>query len=108
MSRSRTMLPVLAWLVGGIACGQGLPVAPPAAEYPMLESGVFLQPSQPTPATPPAAGQPAAGKADPAKAAATLEELGKTVETLGKNLTVVTGDEKVKLILGGVINADFY
>src|SRR5262249_58579491 len=40
--------------------------------------------------------------------AVTLEELAKSVETLGKNLTVVTGDEEIKLVLGGVLSADFY
>jgi hypothetical protein len=38
----------------------------------------------------------------------TLEELAKSVEALSKNLTVVTGDEQIKLVLGGVISADFY
>jgi hypothetical protein len=37
----------------------------------------------------------------------TLEELGKKVEALGKNLTVTTGDEHFKLVLGGAIVADF-
>jgi hypothetical protein len=52
--------------------------------------------------------QPPAAPADQAKAAPTLESLATTVEALGKNLTVVTGDEQIKLILGGAINADFY
>jgi hypothetical protein len=38
----------------------------------------------------------------------TLEELAKSVEALSKNLTVVTGDEQIKLVLGGAITADFY
>src|SRR5262245_60978051 len=113
MVRTRNVLAALAWVAGGVALAQGPPVITPVIEFPVLDSGVVLQPAQPAPgqaaaAQPTATGQLATAKADPAKAAATLEELGKTVETLGKNLTVVTGDEKIKLILGGVINADFY
>jgi hypothetical protein len=62
-------------------------------------------PAQTTPATPtPGAcpGCPPAAPADP------LTALEQKVEALSKNLTVVTGDEQIKLVLGGIINADFY
>jgi hypothetical protein len=36
-----------------------------------------------------------------------LLKLGASVEVLGKNLTVVTGNPDFKLVLGGVISADF-
>ena len=56
-------------------------------------------------AQPQVAETPEAAKA---KEAAALKELGTAVEKLGKNLTVLTGDEEIKLILGGVVSADFY
>jgi len=124
MSRTGTVLAVFAWAAGGIALGQAQPVSPRPIELPPVESGSGPQPVQWTVAPSPTGGQPAdaakgaAAPADPAKAAdatadaakkeaATLETLSKTVETLGKNLTVVTGDEQIKIVLGGTIIADF-
>jgi hypothetical protein len=46
--------------------------------------------------------------ATPGKEPDKLAEIGQKLEALGKNLTVVTADEQIKLVLGGVISADFY
>jgi hypothetical protein len=115
MTRMGGVLAVLAWAAGSIAWGQGTPTTPPPHELPAVESGVLPPPAPAAPAQPPATAEPPADPAkpaeppaDPAKIAATLAELAKGVETLGKNLTVVTGDEQIKLVLGGVITADFY
>jgi hypothetical protein len=132
MSRTAAVLAVLAWVTGSLVWGQGTPSTPPASEF-AVDSEGLLQPGPVIPAQATATGRhpadpsdrikaaappadPAATSADPAKkAAATLEELGKSVETLGKsvetlgkNVTVVTGIEDIKLVLGGVISADFY
>jgi hypothetical protein len=40
--------------------------------------------------------------------AETIKKLSASVEILGKNLTVVTGNEQIKIVLGGVVSADFY
>jgi hypothetical protein len=93
MSRTRGALSVLALAVGGLALGQG-PPAPPAPGDAV--------PPVPGPAAPPAP------PAEPAKTAETLEKLTKTVEALGKNLTVTTADEKIKLVIGGSLTADAY
>src|SRR5262245_48169459 len=124
MRRTRSLLAVLAWGAGGVALGQGVPVAPAPTDFPVIGPGVVVLPSlaardQPgptgqhpaaptkpavpatptAPAAPPASaapaapatpGQPPAAAADQGQAAPTLESLAKTVETLGKNLTVVT------------------
>jgi hypothetical protein len=61
-----------------------------------------VQTTSPTP-TPSASPEcPPAAPADP------LTALEQKVEALSKNLTAVTGDEQIKLVLGGIINADFY
>ena len=92
MARTRNVLAALAWAAGGVALAQGPPARPTAVEFPLLESGVCLQPAQPAPAPtaiapPSATGQPPAGQADEAKKAPTVEELAKAIETLGKDLT---------------------
>src|SRR5262245_52375392 len=107
MSRNAGVLAVLAWLAGGIAWGQGTPTTPPASDF-AIESEALLPPAPIIPVQAPVTGRhpadpsdrakaaapPITSPADPAKkAAATLEELGKSVETLSKNLTVVTGVE---------------
>jgi hypothetical protein len=58
---------------------------------------------------PPADGQSKEAKVDakPEAKPPTLEELAKTVEVLGKNLTVTTGDGDFKLVLGGAVIVDF-
>lgn len=108
MSRTLGALVVMAWGAVGLATAQN---PQPAPGTPAPAPGGFA-PLAPGPAAPPASGQPpVTGQppaADPAKTAETLEKLTKSVETLGKNLTVVTGDEQVKLVLGGAITADFY
>ena len=107
------------WCAGGTRLGcrwrrVAKPATPPATGKPVVEPGGLLPPAPPaTPTQPTTTGQhPAATgqqpPADPAKTAATVQELTKKVEALGKNLTVVTGDEKIKLVLGGAITADFY
>src|SRR5262245_59398886 len=83
------------------------PVAPPpvndptATELPVVQ----IQGTVPSTLPPPNTGLlPAAPiEAKPP----TLEELGKKVEALSKNLTVTTGDEHFKLVLGGAVTADF-
>src|SRR5262249_36485659 len=76
--------------------------------FPVVESETSVPHAPGPPAQPSTTGQQPAAPADPSKKAITLEELAKSVETLSKNLTVVTGDEQIKLVLGGVISADFY
>src|SRR5262245_59683188 len=73
-------------------------VLPPIAGAPAAEK--LVQPSTvgPQPAVP----------ADPAKAPDPVQELAKKLEALGKNLTVLTADEQIKIVLGGLISADFY
>src|SRR5262245_16723300 len=108
MSRTGCLLAVFAWAVGGIALAQRPPTTPPVAELPVISPRGFLPPPQ-EPATQPAPrDQQPATPTDTAKTAETLDKLTKSVETLGKNLTVVTGDEKVKVVFGGAITADFY
>jgi len=65
-------------------------------------------PSSPTKPPAAAAVPPSTEPVDAAKVASTLQDLAKSVETIGKNLTVVTGDENIKMVLGGFISADFY
>ena len=50
----------------------------------------------------------AAEKDATAKTAEAIEKLSGAVEKISKNLTVVTGDEEIKLVVGGVISADFF
>src|SRR5262245_54353844 len=108
MLRTAGVLAGFAWAVCGLALGQEPSSTQPVPELPGFAAGNTVPPSQ-TPTSPPAAtGQQPAAPADPAKTAEALEKLTKTVETLGKNLTVVTGDEKIKLVLGGSLTADFY
>jgi hypothetical protein len=107
MSRSKSLLAAVVWALGGIALGQGMPTTPPTFEFPVVESGSDVQPAPEAAAQPSPTDQQPAAPADPAKTAATVQELAKTVETLGKNLTVVTGNEQIKLVLGGAIVADF-
>ena len=108
MSRTGCLLAVFAWAVGGIALAQGPPTTPPTAESPVTAlRGILPSPQEPATQPAPRDLQPAA-PTDTAKTAETLEKLSKSVENLGKNLTVVTGDERIKLILGGAITADFY
>src|SRR5262245_44544254 len=107
MSRTGTVLALLAWAACGIALGQEKPPSPPAQELPPIETGIGPQQAQ-TPAQPAPTGGPPSAPGDAAKEAATRETLAKTVETLGKNITIGTGDEQIKLLLGGAINADFY
>jgi hypothetical protein len=107
MSRTTGALAGLLWVIGGIALAQGISTTPEAPELPGVQLTVSVDPP-PTSDPGSASGQKSDVPADPAKTAAALQELSKTVETLGKNLTVVTADEKIKLVLGGVISADFY
>jgi hypothetical protein len=81
----------------GTAAGQG-PALPPASGSGFAAGGVVVaQSQQPAPVA------DAKAEAKPP----TLEELGKKVEALGKNLTVVTGNEHFKLVLGGAVTVDF-
>jgi hypothetical protein len=80
------------------------PLEPAGGPQPALGTAVAPLPASSQPADPSKA---AAAPADAAKEAATLETLAKTVETLGKNLTVVTGDEQIKIVLGGAVIGDF-
>src|SRR5262245_2817544 len=98
MGRRGGLLALLAWVAGSAAHGQEIAFKSAATEVPAVQSSVEVQ-NAPVP-------QP---EVDPAqKQAATLEELSKSVEALSKNLTVVTGDEQFKLVLGGSLAADFY
>ncbi len=63
------------------------------------------RPAAPSAAAP--APTPAAPQATPDGEADKLTAIGQALEALGKNLTVVTGDPDVKIILGGAIIADF-
>lgn len=69
--------------------------------------GVDHQESAPGPTPIATAPRPLVSQEEP-QPAPTIEGLAKSVEVLGKNLTVVTGDEQIKLVVGGVISADFY
>jgi hypothetical protein len=98
-----TALPAPGIIAPAVPVGTPVPAAPPAAPVvPVAQS----KPAATEPATsalpPPVVGEPPAPKAPP-----TLEELAKQVETLGKNLTVTTGDGDFKLVLGGAAVADF-
>jgi hypothetical protein len=118
MSRFRTALAFLLWAIGAAANAQGPPIPTEAqvavAPQPLPSSAPFLAslddesaPSPPAaPAAPAASTQPAA-PSDAEKTAAAIEKLSKSVETISKNLTVVTADEQIKLVVGGVISADF-
>jgi hypothetical protein len=108
MSGTRCVLASLALAMGGLVRGQELPTAPPVAESPAVAPGGLLPPSQELPASTALTGQEPPASLDPAKTAATLEALTKGMEALKKNLTVVTGDEKVKVVIGGTITGDFY
>lgn len=99
---------MLSWLAGTVALGQPSSTPQPPAELPATAPGNWVSPSLEPVAPPAAPGQQPTIPADPAKTAETLEKLTKTVETLGKNLPVVTGDEKIKLVIGGSLTADFY
>jgi hypothetical protein len=119
MSRFRTALAFLLWAIGAAANAQGPPIPTEAqvavAPQPLPSSAPFLasldDESAPTPqaapAAPAASTQPAA-PSDAEKTAAAIEKLSKSVETISKNLTVVTADEQIKLVVGGVISADFF
>ena len=106
MLLNKAVLALIIGALGGIALGQTPPAAPTTESLPgapgKLES-VTQDPAAPN-ALP--GSQPTAS--GDAKTAAALEALTATVETLGKNLTVVTGDEQIKLVLGGALTADFY
>lgn len=91
MSRATLLGCLTALAVAGPVSGQG----PSAALAPPAPAEAF------------AAGAAPAAPAAEKPAAAGLEELGKKVEALGKNLTVVTGDEHFKLVLGGAVTVDF-
>jgi hypothetical protein len=86
----------LSVLVACSAFGQDAGSLPPPwlNQHPPIPAiGVEPPPALPAPA--------AAPKAPP-----TLEELGKSVDAVSKNLTVTTGDGDYKLILGGAVIAD--
>src|SRR5262245_51398902 len=104
MERMGSLLALFAWAVSGIALGQGTPTTLPAPAVPVVPPEIVVQPSQEPGGKPAPTGDQPAAPADVAKTAATLQELAKSVEALSKNLTVVTGDEQIKLVLGGIIN----
>jgi hypothetical protein len=108
MLRSGTALGLLFLALTGVAHGQAR-IGSPSSEYsPAGVPGDVLQPVQ---TTSPGVTTPlsqSTAPTGPDKSVAPLEGLSKTVEALSKNLTVVTGDEQMKLVLGGVISADFF
>jgi hypothetical protein len=105
---------LLAIVVFAVVAGRIQSQIPPAAPY-VLPSTWVATPGpdvkeQPTPAIfPPPIATPNPSVIPPHAEAKvpTIEELGKKLEVLGKNLTVVTGDENFKLVLGGAVTADF-
>src|SRR5262245_31680893 len=105
MSRTKVALSALALAMGSVSLGQ--PPQPTSGSL-VTAPGGFVPPPQVPTAQPPSNDSQSAVPADPAKTAENLEKLTKTVEILGKNLTVVTGDEKVKVVFGGTIIADAY
>jgi hypothetical protein len=107
MSRTVGALVVFAWAACNLALGQE-PSTPPTAESAVIAPGNVMPSSQEPASTPTTTSQQSAAPVDPTKTAENLAKLTTTVEALGKNLTVVTGDEQIKLVLGGAISADFY
>ncbi|HEX3147233.1 MAG TPA: hypothetical protein VHR66_04075 [Gemmataceae bacterium] len=108
----RTAILVGLVAIGSVNAQAEGPALPPTADgSAFATAGVVVSQVQAT--TPPASlAPPVAPVASPPAQAPeakppTLEELGKKVELLGKNLTVVTGDEHFKLVLGGAVIADF-
>jgi hypothetical protein len=121
MFRYGTTLTLLAGLFAGAAHAQaptqapifGIPTAEQIVVAPPLpvpaEIAATAPETPPTqPAAPTEAEKAAAEKAAAAKAGEAIEKLSAAVEKISKNLTVVTGDEEMKLVLGGVISADFF
>jgi hypothetical protein len=105
---------IIALAVVGTAAGQGPTLPPePATEEWSPAGHKVAEPQSPAPsalpATLPAPGveSTATGPAPAEAKPPTLEELGKKLEALSKNLTVTTGDEQFKLVLGGAVVADF-
>jgi hypothetical protein len=101
---------IVAVAATGPAVGQApvVPV-PPTPITPFATGGVVVAESQapiPTSAPAPVPGTTPPGDSAVEAKAPTLEELGKKLEVLGKNLTVVTGDEHFKLVLGGAVTVD--
>jgi hypothetical protein len=99
-------------LLAGLARAQP-PADPPALPTLGLPAPADLAAPPPAPVVSEFAAvqEPAAAHPAPAANAAppsppTLAELGKKVEALGKNLTVVTGDEHFKIVLGGAVTVD--
>jgi hypothetical protein len=103
----------------GTAAGQDpAPVVPPPDTWVATSDAKATQAPPPVESLPPTMLPPADGPSKDARPEAkpdakpeakppTLEELGKTVEALGKNLTVTTGDGDFKLVLGGAVTVDF-
>jgi hypothetical protein len=107
MSRYGIVLALAYWAFSGVAHGQ--------TQFGSLRNtssvggpGLDLQAPQPAPPATTAPSPEATPATDSAKAAGALEELSSAVDKISKNLTVVTGDEQIKLVLGGVISADFF
>src|SRR5262245_31606343 len=105
MSRTKVALSALALAMGSVSLGQ--PPQPTSGSL-VTAPGGFVPPPQVPTVQAPSNDSQSAVPADRAQTAENLEKLTKTVETLGKNLTVVTGDEKVKVVFGGTIIADAY
>jgi hypothetical protein len=98
-----TPAPMAPGPVPAVVPAEAKPFTTPPAPVVLPPSTVTaMSPVGPGSAPPPTAAAPAAPKAPP-----TLEVLAKQVETLGKNLTVTTGDGDFKLILGGAVVGDF-
>jgi hypothetical protein len=95
--------------VSAIFTGPADPPAPPPAAPPAPPaSPAAAGPAAPPPPGPdPAALIESTAPAAPPPGAAEMAQLGAAVEVLGKNLTVVTGIPDFKVVLGGVITADF-
>lgn len=116
--RIRTVtVPIALCALAGPASAQ-MPLDPPASVLPdswrPSPGLVIAESADPPPQKPASAGPaavpvpdslPAPTPVEP-KAAPTLAEIGLKVEALGKNLTVVTGDEQFKLVLGGAVVTD--
>src|SRR5262249_7675568 len=100
MARGLTIWSIAAGIIfSSVALAQ--PVTPAApTELPPAPRGnavplPVLQPDKAGPAAPP-------GEQDK------LAAIGEKLEALAKNLTVVTADEQIKLVLGGILSADFF
>lgn len=97
MSRLGYGLAVFAGLFAGHAIAAGAD-APSSTDETI--AAVFVDAPEPSPVT-----EPIAPAVDPTTSA-TIQKLAASVETIGKNLTVVTGEQEIKVLLGGTLTLD--